>query len=87
MSKAFSIPQGQAYWQMVEGRAGTEEGKEVGAEKGRVALSFILYNKSVVFYHRALKELRTKAQSLYQLSPFLLHVIGMELHRSGPKGL
>lgn len=50
MSKAFSIPQGQAYWQMVEGRAGTEEGKEVGAEKGRVALSFILYNKSVVFF-------------------------------------
>lgn len=47
MPKAFSILQGQAYWQMAEGKTmhkeGREEGKEVGVEVGKIALSFILY--------------------------------------------
>lgn len=43
MSKAFSILQGYAFWQMGEKKANTKEGKEVGVQKGRIALSFILY--------------------------------------------
>lgn len=47
MSKAFNILQGQAHWQMVEGKAmheeGREEGKELGIERCRIALSFIFY--------------------------------------------
>lgn len=47
MSKAFNILQSQAYWQMAEGKAmhekGREEGRELGVERCRIALSFILY--------------------------------------------
>lgn len=45
MSKAFNILQSQAYWQMVEAmhEEGREEGKELGIERCRIALSFILY--------------------------------------------